>query len=408
MDNDPRIYPRLRYVEAIPDPDNSRILLRDPTQLATGMLAVGQGHLTLLTLLDGKRTRLEVQTEYVRKTGDILLSQELEEVLETLDESGYLAGPSFEEYYCRLEQEYRDAPYRPLRDCNSYGVPADELSQYLNALIESASGSPTGQSSRLLGLVTPHLDFDRGSPCYGAGYRELAQSVSIPRRVVILGTNHFGRSSSVVATSRDFETPWGVVETDREFLARLSDECEANLYPYELDHLREHSIELQVIWLRHLLGNGFTIVPVLIPDPSGPNGTSAGDPDGVDTRRFALELGQLIREDPRPTLVIASADLSHVGGYFGDDRELTPAFLAKVRNSDEAVLALIDANGPEALREHMSATGNPTRVCSTGCLYALMTALGREVQVHRLDYHQAVTPEINNAVTCAAYAFYGN
>ena len=54
---------------------------------------------------------------------------------------------------------------------------------------------------------------------------------------------------------------------------------------------------------------------------------------------------------------------------------------------------------------HMAETGNPTRVCSVGCIYALMTALGPESRVERLSYHQAVTMEIDNAVTCAAYAF---
>ncbi len=406
MGHDPRTHPRLRYVEAIPDPDNDRILLRDPTQLATGMLAVGQSHLTLLTLLDGKRTRVEIQSEYVRKTGEMLLSHELEEVLETLDESGFLAGPAFEEYYSRLEREYRDAAYRPLRDRDSYGVPAAELRGYLDEMIQSAPSSPTGADSRLLGLVTPHLDFERGAPCYGSGFRELARGGGVPKRVVILGTNHFGRSSSVVATSQGFETPWGVVQTDRAFLDRLADRCEAELFPYELDHLREHSIELQVIWLHHLLGDGFEIVPFLVPDPSGPKGTAAGDPDGVDTRRFALELGQLLRDDPTPTLLIASADLSHVGGYFGDNRSVDAGYMAQVQHSDEAALTYVDANDPEGFRRHMAATRNPTRVCSVGCIYALMTALGQDVEAHRLGYHQAVTPEIENAVTCAAYAFY--
>jgi AmmeMemoRadiSam system protein B len=242
-------------------------------------------------------------------------------------------------------------------------------------------------------------------PCYGEGY-SLLRSAEPPRRVVVLGTNHFGRSRSVVATRKDFQTPWGALRTDRDFLARLEAECGGSLMPYELDHLQEHSVELHAVWLHHLLGDAVRIVPFLCPDPSGPRGTAAGDPEGVDLRQFALALGELVRRDPEPTLILASADLSHVGGYFGDDRALDERFLAEVRETDEAGLAWIDRNDPEGYRAHMARTQNPTRVCSAGCLYAAMVALGPEAEAVRLRYHQAVTPEVHNAVSCAAYGFY--
>src|SRR5439155_17543161 len=107
---------------------------------------------------------------------------------------------------------------------------------------------------RLRALVAPHLDFPRGRPCYGAGYAQLRRALAggePPRRVVILGTNHFGRSGSVVATEKDFQTPWGVLPNDRPFLQELQAACGGNLMPYALDHLREHSIELQAVWLHH-------------------------------------------------------------------------------------------------------------------------------------------------------------
>ena len=51
--------------------------------------------------------------------------------------------------------------------------------------------------------------------------RQAVQAAKPPGRVILLGTNHFGRSSSVVATDKDFQTPWGVLENDRAFLRRL-------------------------------------------------------------------------------------------------------------------------------------------------------------------------------------------
>jgi MEMO1 family protein len=415
-----RDYPRLRSLEAIPDPQEERVLLRDPTQLAAGMLVVGWSELTLLSLLDGARCRTEIRAEYARRSGELIPAEMLDTLLEQLDEAGFLGGAGFEAYYAGRVAEYRRAPRRSLRDAEGFGAPREALPSYLNAALDEAgSGLTTADgdrpaptvdltertTGRLAGIVTPHLDFPRGLPCYGAGYERVRRGKP-PRRVVVLGTNHFGRSESLVTTEKDFETPWGVVATDRDFLARLEAACSGNLMPYEMDHLREHSIELQVVWLHHLLGDDVRIVPVLCPDPSGPLGTAPGDADGVDLREFALTLGRLVREDPEPTLLVASADLSHVGQYFGDGRGLDDAFLACVRSSDQAALAWVARNDPEAFRAHMAGTGNPTRVCSVGCIYALLTALPREATPHRLGYHQSVTLEAENCVTCAAFAFY--
>lgn len=398
-------YPCLRPLEAEPHNDGGQLIIRDPTQLAQGALLVGEEQLQLLSLLDGTRKRLEIQQEFARRTGQMLLGYELSSLLGQLGEAGYLDGPPFEAYYQGLVEQYRSAPYRPIRDRDSYGAPVAALHGYLDGILQQARAqAPAPLEGEIAGIVTPHLDFPRGSVCYGAGFAALGDFR--PTRVVILGTNHFGRSRSVVSTGKDWETPWGVVPTDREFLERLGAACEANLAPYELDHLREHSIELQVIWLHHLLGDGVRVVPFLCPDPSRKAGTAPGDPGCVDLRHFGEELGRLVREDPEPTLLIASADLSHVGGYFGDEEELTEEFVQSVGEVDQAGLAHVDRNDPETYRQHMARTRNRTRVCSVGALFTLMTALGPEARAQRLRYHQAVTPEWQNCVTCAAYAFY--
>jgi AmmeMemoRadiSam system protein B len=392
-------------MEAIPDPERSRIILRDPTQLAAGALVVGPEQFTLLTLLDGRR-RAEVQSEFARRFGQALRSEELDGLLDQLDQAGFLEGTGFDAYYRNLAHRYQEAPFRALRDPDSFGAPAAELPAYLDEILTASAGdgeAPAG--GRLAGIIAPHLDFPRGLPCYGDSYLRV-RGQEAPRRVVVLGTNHFGRSRSVVGTDRDFQTPWGLLPTDREFLGKLQAECSGNLMPYPLDHLREHSVELHTVWLHHLLGEGVRLVPFLCPDPSGPRGTAPGDEGGVDLREFALALGELIRKDPEPTLVVASADLSHVGRYFGDDQDLSRAYLSQVREADGAALDYVERNDPESFREHMAATGNPTNICSVGCIYAALVALGGDAEPRKLRYHQAVTPDLENAVTCAAFALY--
>src|SRR5438067_1414477 len=134
--------PRLRPVEAIPDPASGRIIVRDPAQLASGMLVVGKAELFLLSLLDGERDYPEIQAEFARRSGQLLLSHELESLLQQLDAAGYLAGSGFENYYAGLLAEYRALPVRPLRDPDGFGVPVAELPRWLDKATDDASISP--------------------------------------------------------------------------------------------------------------------------------------------------------------------------------------------------------------------------------------------------------------------------
>jgi AmmeMemoRadiSam system protein B len=223
---------------------------------------------------------------------------------------------------------------------------------------------------------------------------------------VILGTNHFGRATAPVATRKDFQTPLGLTRTDGEFLSRLDQRCGADLCAHEFDHQREHSVELQVLVLQHLLGaDNFEIVPVLCHDPCGPPGTAPYDGHGVDLRVFAEALGGLIREDDTPTVVIAGADLSHVGRRFGDDRELDADFLREIERRDHEALEQVANNSAGPFVETLRNRANNTRVCSAGCIYALMTALP-QARGELLRYHQAVDPEGGTGVTCTAMAFW--
>src|SRR4051794_33409978 len=116
MDNAAREYPCLRPVEAVRHPEGDRVILRDPTQLANGMLVVDEVQLTLLALLDGSRRQTEIQSEFARRFGQLLLSEELNGLLDQLDSAGFLAGDGFDAYYGGLAEQFRRAPYRALRD----------------------------------------------------------------------------------------------------------------------------------------------------------------------------------------------------------------------------------------------------------------------------------------------------
>ena len=60
----------------------------------------------------------------------------------------------------------------------------------------------------------------------------------------------------------------------------------------------------------------------------------------------------------------------------------------------------------EAFAKVLRDRENDTRVCSAGCIYAMMTALpGAKAEL--LAYHQAAERESGTGVTCAAVAVWG-
>lgn len=225
---------------------------------------------------------------------------------------------------------------------------------------------------------------------------------------MILGTNHFGQATSTVVTRKDFETPLGITQTDRVFIEELQARCGSDLCQNEVDHQREHSVELQILMLQHVLGaENFTIVPTICPDPCGPTGTKPWNGQGVDLRVFAEQLGQMIRETTEETIIVTGADLSHIGMRFGDEKQLDADFCNQIEQQDRRTLEAILTGNPSQFLETVTSHQNSTRICSVGCLYAMVTALAGN-RGELLRYHQAIDADNGVGVSCASMAFWND
>lgn len=376
----------------------------DPSGISTSVLSVSGPTAVVLSHMDGHRSRADIQANFLRRFGRMLYSEDLERLIGQFDEAGFLEGPSFDRHVAELTRQYREAPARPLNDESSLGAPVGELGSFLAAMLDGSLKRDSTADRQILGIVAPHLDYARGAPCYSSAYGRLADRTNATR-FVILGTNHFGRASTVVGTRKDFATPFGTVPCNRGLVSRLEEHCGVDLCEGEFDHAREHSVELQVVLLKHVMGDrAFEIVPFLCPDPCADAWEGAGNRRGSHLRRFAEGLRQALDDDPS-IFLIAGADLSHVGRYFQDERELDAESLARVESSDRGALAQIEASEPESFLTCVSGTANATHICSVGCIFTLATALVGRARPRLLRYHQAVTQEAENCVTCAAIEF---
>ncbi len=392
--------PRLRPLEAFPIADGERVGLRDPSGLSDMVITLSGATLHIIAMMDGTKTFQEIRDRFKAAAGVVLPPEKLESMVGELERIRFLDGVGFESYYQSLLEEYQHKSIRDIAQGSALEVDGD-LTAVLDEMLADADAVPP--PGPVIGLVAPHLDYARGRRCYSAAYAQLRHR-PVPDRVVILGTNHFGRSMSVVGTASHFRTPLGLANNDIEFLQRIEKRC-GLLRDFELDHLREHSVELQVAWLQHMFGtDSFAIAPFLCPDPCGPTGTAPADARGVDLRNFAEALGDLLADDGQDTLIVAGADLSHVGAAFGDSRSLDAAYLDEIRTLDRRALQNLTVNDPLRWVTTVAENHNPTRICSAGCIFVLAAAL-RGSSGALLRYHQAVDQASQTCVTCAAVAF---
>ncbi|MCG3139003.1 MAG: hypothetical protein HJJLKODD_02876 [Phycisphaerae bacterium] len=404
-DLDPTATPRLRPVDVQVDgqPDDPRYVLTDPLRISQAMVTLSPAALQIAAWMDGTRT-LEQLQQLTRQELDyhVELSQ-LRNLVHQLDLALMLEGPTFENYYVELLTRYRSAPTRRMDNIEGLGLHPDHVAEGIGQMFSNLEPPPPA-TGRLRGLILPHLDYPRGLPCYQKAYSRLLLDPP-PQRVVILGTNHCGRSLEAVSTIQAFETPLGISRVDAEFLTRLESTCGLSIRTYELDHQREHSIELQVLLLQHFLGaDRFQLVPILCPDICGPTGSQPRQVSGIDLLHLAQALRELLEQDGLKTLVMASADFSHVGRFFGDETALHPEFLEQVRLADEQLLGAIINHNADDFQQRLIERQNHTRVCSSGSIFTLLNALPATTAT-LLAYHQAVTWEADNCVTCAAVAF---
>lgn len=399
-------HPAIRPIEVFPTTEQGMLVVQDPTGLATGALTITPAGLFILSCCDGSRDLDQIRQAFRDKFEEDVPRDRLEHMLEQLDAAHYLDSPAFAAYYQSLVEEYRAAPARVSAEAASFGADGDGLAPLIAGMLAGTSTTFTSPDRRhLVGLIAPHLDYPRGAPCYADAYATLTLGRPA-ERFVIFGTNHFGQAGGPVATRKDFQTPLGTTRVDRTFLEVLSNRCGADLCEHELDHQREHSIELQLLILQHMFGpDSFEIVPILCQDPCGPTGTASRDGKGVDLKVLAETIGELVREDDTPTVIIAGADLSHVGHRFGDERELDADFLGAIERKDRQKLEPVLAGRPEAFTKYLIESENDTRICSVGCIYALMTALPN-ARPELLRYHQAADPQSGTGVTCSAIAFW--
>ena len=406
--------PKLRPLSArrIEHQGQSFVLLQDPAGVVTQPVLVPfDGYAHVVRHFDGQLTLTEIQARALRDTGHFVAMKELEDLVRRLDEAMIIDGPAFAMFY----QQYRQSGRRPAALAGrSYAATLRALRAQLEQLFvgNGGAGAPAvnGESSAsgFRGILSPHIDFQRGGSVYTWSYRELVERTQADT-FVILGVAHQYCRRRYALTCKDFETPLGIVPTDRTYVDGLASLAGRDLFDDELTHRTEHSIEFQAVFLQYLLGGrrDFTIVPILVGSFHDLMERGIDPIQDPDVRRFIEALRTVEAGRGKKVAYIGGIDLCHVGPEFGDPSPVDPVLQEQVRRFDGEMLDRAAAGDPEGWFRTAGAIGNRWRVCGLAATYTFLHAIGPS-RGRLLKYEQALDDRRTCCVTFASMAFHAS
>ncbi len=168
---------------------------------------------------------------------------------------------------------------------------ADALTAMIDEFLQAVP--PQTVDGQILGLLAPHAGYRYSGPV--AAYAYALVSGMAFDTVVVIGPMHHALPGAVLTTTHSaYETPLGTVPVDREGIEALGQRVRLTMVGND----PEHSVEIELPFLQHVLEPGFTFVPLMLRDQSAPQ-----------VEALSEALAEVLED--RHVLVVASSDLSH-------------------------------------------------------------------------------------------------
>ena len=353
------------------------VLLQDLEGFSPHPVALSPDGLTVASLLDGRNTAAELRSAFAQATGMLLSAAEIHDIVQQLEQAQLLETPEIAAKRRRILDDFLAGPTRKAA-LQGTSYPADplELAGLLGGYFRDPKGpgelasDANPKAAPPIGLVSPHMDFGRGGPAYAWAYRALAQCEP-PDLIVALGVAHASPDSPWTLTRKAYETPYGPMAVHEELYEEFQNHLWYDAREDEWVHRKEHSLELQAVWLKFLWREKTPPwVPVLCSAfdrfcPDRP-------PSEIPTLEEAVQnIGRRLahRAKTQKILILAGVDLAHVGPRFGDDLEPGPELEKRVESEDRRSLEHAMALDADAFYLSAVADGHWRKICGLSALY---------------------------------------
>ncbi len=257
----------------------------------------------------------------------------------------------------------------------------DELLNMLNDLFSEPCMEPA--KSNPLAIIVPHAGYVFSGRVAAAGFKQIDRDRTF-KHIFLIGSSHtMSFNGASIYCQGDFLTPLGkvVVDTLAQWLVDHNKFISDDPRP----HATEHSLEVQLPFLKYWLKNDFTIVPIIIGGQSEEN-----------CRKLASSLEPYFHED---NLFVISTDFSHYPGY--DDAKVSDTKMA------EAILTNSCNDFMKTKRQVENANTNNlvTALCGWTSVLTLMhiTEKRSDVEYQKIIYRNSGDSDYGNKEKVVGY-----
>ena len=213
-----------------------------------------------------------------------------------------------------------------------------------------AGFEPLDEPAELFAGVVPHAGWQYSGKVAAHVWKALATRAK-PETVIVFGAVHSGAfTENSVYPDGEWETPLGPAEVDQELAAEIVEEVKPLAVADPGPHLDEHSIEVQMPFIKALLPRA-RVVPIAVPRLRNP-----------------VQLGDLLSHLTRERRVVAvgSTDLTHYGEerYSFAPRGTGAQAHEWMKQNDKRLLDIVEALRAEEIPPEVAAHRN---ACNLTC-----------------------------------------
>jgi hypothetical protein len=345
----PRLRLNLDFMPS-PAPDHPGLFIRDPYRFSDAMLIIPPVLVECLQCFDGQHTDLDLRAALVKITNDLEVGEIERHLIQTLSTAGFLEDENFARIEAERRNEFAAQTVREASHAGSaYPAEPDAARETLSQYMDHAVSPAPATSDNLFAIAAPHVSPQGGWQSYREAYRMLRPEHR-DRTFVILATSHYGAPERFGLTRKTFRTPLGDTPTDQAMVDWLASRAPHAVEMEDYCHSFEHTVELQVVFLQHVLGPDVRILPILC----GSFARSlyhGGDPEDDDrVKAFFEALGELREREGDRLFWILGVDMAHMGARYQDrfDALAGEGVMSEVGERDERRIECInqlDAGG---------------------------------------------------------------
>jgi len=251
------------------------------------------------------------------------------------------------------------------------------------------------EKKKLIGVVVPHAGYMFSGHIAAYSFHRIAEE-GFADIFFILGPNHTGIGSGVsIYPSGKWRTPLGEISIEENLVKKIAGGI---IDIDETAHRYEHSIEVQLPFLQYI-GNDkfFSIIPICM-----------GMQDIETSREIGEKIADIIREESRRIIIIASSDLSHEGFMYGRTPPDNINVDKYVRERDQLAIKEIKDLNPDDLINTVYKYG--LSMCGYGpvasLLYAAKKLGATKAELLKYGTSYEISADDNACVGYSAFAIY--